>query len=138
MNYQTSMPDEKLIQFYLNGNLNAMASFVELYKDRVYQSIYNILQDKHVAEEIFQQVFICLINNMIAGRVAEEGNFAIDCCTKITGLQQLKKDMRSNIVKGLSKILGTANTIDADELLDNIFYNNGKNFLLKRIKEIKG
>lgn len=75
MNYQTSMPDEKLIQFYLNGHPNAMVTLVELYKDRVYHSIHNIVQDKYVAEEIFQEVFICLINNMIAGKVAEEGNF---------------------------------------------------------------
>ena len=46
--------------------------------------------------------------------------------------------MRNDIVKGLSKIFGSAIVIDADELLDNIFYNNGKNFLLKRIKEMKG
>lgn len=75
MNYQTSMPDEKLIQFYLCGDPNAMSTLVELYKDRVYRSIYNIVQDKYVAEEIFQAVFICLINNMIAGKAAEEGNF---------------------------------------------------------------
>lgn len=53
-------------------------------------------------------------------------------------VQQLKEDMRNDIVKGLSKIFGSAIVIDADELLDNIFYNNGKNFLLKRIKEMKG
>lgn len=75
MNYHTSMPDEKLIQFYLNGDPNAMATLVELYKDRVYRSIYNIVQDKHAAEEIFQEVFICLINNMVAGKAGEEGNF---------------------------------------------------------------
>lgn len=75
MNYPISMPDEKLIKFYLNGDPNAMATLVELYKDRVYRSIYNIVQDKYVAEEIFQQTFICLINNMIAGKAAEEGNF---------------------------------------------------------------
>lgn len=75
MNNQTSMTDEKLIQFYLNGNPNAMATLVELYKDRVYSNIYNLVQDKHVAEEIFQDVFICLINNMIAGKPAEAGNF---------------------------------------------------------------
>ena len=75
MNYQTSMPDEKLIQFYLSGDPNAMATLVELYKDRVYSSIYNIVQDKHAAEEIFQEVFICLINYMIAGKAGEEGNF---------------------------------------------------------------
>lgn len=75
MNHQNSMPDETLIQFYLSGDPNAMATLVELYKDRVYRSIYNIIQDKYAAEEIFQEVFICLINNMIAGKPAEEGNF---------------------------------------------------------------
>ncbi len=75
MNNQTRMPDETLIQFYLKGDPNAMSTLVELYKDRVYRSIYNIVQDKYAAEEIFQDVFICLINNMIAGKPAEEGNF---------------------------------------------------------------
>lgn len=75
MNYQTTMSDEKLIQFYLNGEPNAMATLIELYKDRVYRSIYNMVQEKHVAEEIFRDVFIRIINNMIAGNIAEEGNF---------------------------------------------------------------
>lgn len=82
MNYQNSMTDEKLIQFYLHGDTNAMATLVELYKDRVYRSVYNIVQNKYVAEEIFQNVFICLINNMIAGKIAEEGNF-LQCATRI-------------------------------------------------------
>jgi len=69
------MSDEKLIQFYLNGDPNAMTTLVELYKDRVYRSIYNMVQDKHAAEEIFGEVFICIINNIIAGKTAEEGNF---------------------------------------------------------------
>jgi RNA polymerase sigma factor (sigma-70 family) len=75
MNNPTSMTDEKLIQFYLNGNPNALATLVELYKDRIYSSIYIIVQDKYVAEEIFQSVFITVINNMLAGKTAEEGNF---------------------------------------------------------------
>lgn len=61
-----------------------------------------------------------------------------DPATKVTGLQQLKKDMHSDIAKNLTKILGNTNAIDADELLDNIFYNNGKNFMLKRLKEMNG
>ncbi len=75
MNYQTTMTDEKLIQFYLNGNPNALATLVELYKDRIYSSIYNMVQDKYVAEEIFQETFIRMINNLMAGKTAEEGNF---------------------------------------------------------------
>jgi RNA polymerase sigma-70 factor (ECF subfamily) len=75
MNHQTGMTDEQLIRFYLNGDPNAMATLVELYKDRVYRSIFNIVQGKHAAEEIFQDVFICLINKMIAGKTAVDGNF---------------------------------------------------------------
>ena len=61
---------------------------------------------------------------------------SIDCCKQTTGMLQLKKDMRSDLLKGLSKIFGNADTIDADELLENIFYTNGRDFMLKRIKEI--
>lgn len=75
MNNHHTLTDEKLIQFYLNGDPNAMGTLVELYKDRVYRSIYNIVQDKYAAEEIFKDVFICLINNMIAGKTAGDGNF---------------------------------------------------------------
>lgn len=63
---------------------------------------------------------------------------AIDCCKQVTGLKQLKKDMRTDVINGLSKISGSAHVIDADELLDNIFYHNGKNFMLKRLMEING
>ena len=80
MNNQTSMPDETLIQFYLNGDPNAMTTLVELYKDRVYSFVFNIVQDKYAAEEIFQDVFICIVNNMIAGKPAEEGNFLQWAC----------------------------------------------------------
>ena len=77
MNNQTSMSDEKLIQFYLNGYPNAMATLVELYKDRVYRYIYNMVHDKQTAEELFQQVFISLINNMISGKLTDDGNFLL-------------------------------------------------------------
>jgi RNA polymerase sigma-70 factor (ECF subfamily) len=75
MHPTTNMSDEKLIQFYLNGNPNAMATLVELYKDRIYGSIYATLQNKFAAEEIFHDVFIRLINNMMAGQMPEDGNF---------------------------------------------------------------
>ena len=60
---------------------------------------------------------------------------AIDCCKDTTGMSDLKKDMKSDLKKGLSKI---SVNIDADKLLDDIFYNNGKNFMLKRLKEMNG
>ncbi len=75
MNNHNSLTDEKLIQVYLNGDTNALATLVELYKDRIYQSIYSIVQDKYAAEEIFHEVFIRIINNLMAGRTTEDNNF---------------------------------------------------------------
>lgn len=60
---------------------------------------------------------------------------AIDCCKDTKGMAQLKKDMKGDVKKGLAKI---AVDIDADKLLDDVFYNNGKNFMMKRIKEMRG
>ena len=75
MNSHNNMTDEQLIQFYLVGDSNTLATLVELYKDRIYQSIYRIVQDKYVAEEIFDEVFIRIINNLMAGKTADHGHF---------------------------------------------------------------
>jgi RNA polymerase sigma-70 factor (ECF subfamily) len=75
MKYQTNTADEQLIKYFLNGDPKAMATLVALYKDRIYTSIYSLVQDKHRAEEIFQAVFIKIIDNMIAGNTVEEGKF---------------------------------------------------------------
>lgn len=75
MKHYADMPDEQLIKLYLNGNPKAMAALAELYKDRIYSSIYTIVHDKHAAEEIFKQVFVVIINNLIAGKSTEGGSF---------------------------------------------------------------
>ena len=61
---------------------------------------------------------------------------AIDCCKTADGLQKLKDDMRQELARGLNK--NGFQELNVETLLDDIFYNNGKNFMLKRLKEMKG
>lgn len=61
---------------------------------------------------------------------------AIDCCKDANGLQQLKDDMRQDLADLLST--NGFNSLNADTLLDDIFYNNGKNFMLNRLRIMKG
>lgn len=75
MKHHADMPDEQLIHLYLNGNPKATAALAELYKDRIYNSIYTMVHDKHAAEEIFKQVFVIIINNLIAGKTAGDESF---------------------------------------------------------------
>ena len=71
MKHYADMPDEQLIKLYLNGNPKAMAALAELYKDRIYSSIYTMVHDKHAAEEIFKQVFVIIINNLSSKKYIE-------------------------------------------------------------------
>ena len=61
---------------------------------------------------------------------------AIDCCKDANGLQQLKDDMRDELTERLNN--NGFHALNADVLLDDIFYNNGKDFMLKRLREMKG
>lgn len=69
------MSDEKLLQFYLSNSPAALATLTDLYKDRVYSTIFGMVQDKHVAEDIFRDTFITIINQLMAGKMPEHGNF---------------------------------------------------------------
>jgi len=77
MEYQATpaLADDQLIQYYLNGDPAALETLVYLNKDKIYKSIYSMVQDKHLADDIFQDVFIRIIDNLIAGRYVEEGKF---------------------------------------------------------------
>jgi microsomal dipeptidase-like Zn-dependent dipeptidase len=61
---------------------------------------------------------------------------AIDCCKDATGLKQLKKDMKKDLTDQFKR--NGFNGLNADEFLDDIFYNNGKNFMLNRLRQMKG
>lgn len=61
---------------------------------------------------------------------------AIDCCKTADGLQQLKDDMKEDLANLLQK--NGFNSLNVNTLLDDIFYNNGKNFMLNRLRIMKG
>ena len=126
MNYQTSMTDEKLIQFYLNGDPVAMATLVELYKDRVYQYIFNIVQDKFAAEEIFQDAFICIINNMIAGKTAEEGNF-LQWANRIAQNLCVAYSRKNNLAEITNATVSEPDEISAAALVNGTNYHQSHN-----------
>ena len=63
---------------------------------------------------------------------------AVDCCKEATDLPQLQIDIKEGMINML-ELIGLDNVFaDVDQLLNNIFYTNGKNFVLNRIKLMKG
>lgn len=67
--------DNELVDLFTNGNLNALETLVLRHKDKLYTSILFMVKDKHLAEDIFQDVFIRVIDTMRNGRYTDEGKF---------------------------------------------------------------
>lgn len=70
-----NLTDQQLVHLYVDGNTNALATLVNRYKDRIYTSIYLLVKDKYMAEDLFQDVFIRIIDTLKGGRYTDEGKF---------------------------------------------------------------
>lgn len=71
----TNLSDQQLIHLYMDGDAEALSTLVYRYKDKIYTSIYLLVKDKYLAEDIFQDVFIKIIDTIRGGRYTEEGKF---------------------------------------------------------------
>ena len=69
------MSDSKLVSLYKNGNEGAFEQLLKKHKSRVYSTIYLIVKDKYIAEDLFQETFIKAIKTIKLGRYNEEGKF---------------------------------------------------------------
>jgi RNA polymerase sigma factor (sigma-70 family) len=70
-----NLTDQQLIHLYMDGDADALATIVMRYKDKIYTSIYLLVKDKYLTEDIFQDVFIRIIDTLKGGRYTDEGKF---------------------------------------------------------------
>lgn len=70
-----SLTDQQLIHLFIEGNSDALSSLIERHKEKVYTSIYLLVKDRYLAEDLFQDTFIKVIDTVNAGRYTEEGKF---------------------------------------------------------------
>ncbi|MDQ2720104.1 MAG: sigma-70 family RNA polymerase sigma factor [Bacteroidota bacterium] len=70
-----NLSDQQLIRLYLDGDSEALSSLVQRYKDKIFTSIYLLVKDKYLAEDIFQDAFIKVIDTINGGRYTDEGKF---------------------------------------------------------------
>jgi RNA polymerase sigma factor (sigma-70 family) len=75
MKSQIHLTDQQIVQMYMNGDANALSTLVTRYKDKIFTSIYLLVKDKYLAEDIFQDVFIRVIDTLRGGRYTDEGKF---------------------------------------------------------------
>jgi RNA polymerase sigma factor (sigma-70 family) len=70
-----NLNDQQLIENYLQGNDKSFEVLLNRHKDRIYTSIYMFVKDEELAEDLFQEVFIKIIDTIRKGRYNHEGKF---------------------------------------------------------------
>lgn len=75
MNSHSVVTDQELIGRYVAGNQASLEKLIHRHKNRVFAYILMIVKDKELAEDLFQDTFIKVINTIRSGSYKEEGKF---------------------------------------------------------------
>lgn len=72
---QQKASDNELIALYLKGDERGLEDLIYRHKSRIYTSIFLLIKDKDLANDLFQDTFIKVINTLRSGNYQEEGKF---------------------------------------------------------------
>lgn len=75
MQVMYKLNDEQLITLFRKGHSSALEELVYRHKDKLFTSIVLLVKDAFLAEDIFQDTFIKIIDTIRAGRYTEKGKF---------------------------------------------------------------
>lgn len=106
--------DIQLIRLFQSGTGMALEVLVNRYKDKIYTSILFLVKDKYVAEDLFQEVFIKIIDTIRNNRYTDEGKF-LSWAMRIShnlSVDHFRKVKRSPAIK-------TSDDRDIFELIDS-------------------
>ena len=67
--------DRDLIKGFMLGNEQCFAELISRYKSKVFTTIYLIVKDRSIAEDLFQDVMIKVVRMIRSGKYNEEGKF---------------------------------------------------------------
>ncbi|WP_111707818.1 RNA polymerase sigma factor [Lutibacter citreus] len=67
--------DSVLVSSYIQGNEKSLETLIIRHKQRIFSFVLSKVLDREVAEDIFQDTFIKVINTLKRGKYNEEGKF---------------------------------------------------------------
>jgi RNA polymerase sigma-70 factor (ECF subfamily) len=67
--------DQELVHLYIKGNEACLAQLLKRHKRSIFTAIYLLVKNRALAEDIFQETFIKIINTLRLGNYNEEGKF---------------------------------------------------------------
>ena len=75
MEEMNMMTDEQMVCLYAEGENTAFDVLLQRHQNRIFSYIYNIVKDKDLADDLFQETFVKAIVTINQGRYTENGKF---------------------------------------------------------------
>lgn len=67
--------EKEIIRNYLNGNYSSLQTLIERHQSRLYSYIFLMVKDKQLADDVFQDTYVKVINTLKLGNYKDEGKF---------------------------------------------------------------
>lgn len=67
--------EKELIRNYLDGNHSSLQTLIERHQSRLYSYIFLMVKDRQLADDVFQDTYVKVINTLKLGNYKDEGKF---------------------------------------------------------------
>lgn len=120
------LSDSRLIEYYIQGDENALEFLIRKHQNRIFNFIYSKVRNRDVANDLFQDVFIKVINTLKMGNYSEEGKF-------LPWVLRISHNLVIDYFRKLKRIPSFANSEDFDIFL--VVKDEGLNMESRMIKD---
>jgi RNA polymerase sigma-70 factor (ECF subfamily) len=70
-----AISEKELIKSFINGDHSSLQTLIERHQNRLYSYIFLLVKDKQLADDIFQDTYVKVINTLKRGSYNDEGKF---------------------------------------------------------------
>ena len=128
--------DQDLIHLYVAGEEAGLVELLRRYQAKIYTSIYLLVKDEYLAEDIFQDAFIKVINTLRAGKYNEEGKFLpwVPRIAHNLVIDHFRREKRAPMINNgddfdIFEVLGNYDESTEDRLVREQTYKDLKNLI---------
>lgn len=70
-----AISEKELVRSFINGDHSSLQILIERHQNRLYSYIFLLVKDKQLADDIFQDTYVKVINTLKKGNYNDEGKF---------------------------------------------------------------
>lgn len=132
------LTDEALVTAYAQGDNKAFDTLLRRHQNRVFTYIFNVIKNKEIADDIFQETFVKAIMTIKQGRYTDSGKFSA-WLTRIAHnliIDYFRQEKSENTVSVDNDDTDLLNRRDlADENIEDLLVTGQINTDVRRIME---